>query len=122
MTASVIVPIGTALGDVTNITWIVGSWSIASSVFFSLAGSLSDVFGRRYLIIAGNLVSLVGAVSVISSPGLVFVYFLTPTQIVGATAQSVGSVIAGMTLLGAGCGLIFVGYAGIPELLPNKWR
>ncbi|KIX04491.1 uncharacterized protein Z518_05361 [Rhinocladiella mackenziei CBS 650.93] len=103
MTASVIVPIGTALGDVTNITWIVGSWSVASSVFFSLAGSLSDVFGRRWLIIAGNGVNLVGAIA-------------------GATAQSVEAVIGGMTLLGAGCGLIFVAYAGIPELLPNKWR
>jgi MFS family permease len=59
---SVIVQIGTALGDLTRITWIVGGWSIASSVSFSIAGSLSDIFGRRYLIIAGNLATLVGAV------------------------------------------------------------
>lgn len=121
MTASVIVPIGTALGDTTNITWMVGAWSIASSIFFSLAGSLSDVFGRRWLIIAGNVVSLVGAVrSLQNSP--IFKYSTDLCQIAGATAQSVGAVIAGMTLLGAGCGLIFVAYAGIPELLPNKWR
>jgi MFS family permease len=60
---SVLVQIGTALGDIGGITWIVGAWSIASSVSFSIAGSLSDIFGRRYLIIAGNLVTLIGAVS-----------------------------------------------------------
>ncbi|KAI1614687.1 fungal trichothecene efflux pump [Exophiala viscosa] len=31
-------------------------------------------------------------------------------------------VAAASTVLGFGCGIIFVGYAGIPELLPNKWR
>lgn len=43
-------------------------------------------------------------------------------QIVGATANATTTVIGGMTLLGFGTGLVFVGYAGIAELLPNKWR
>ncbi|RDL41434.1 uncharacterized protein BP5553_01413 [Venustampulla echinocandica] len=103
LVAAVIVQIGVQLGDTSSITWFAGAWSIASSVSFSIAGSLSDIFGRRYLIIAGNVVSLVGA-------------------IVGGTAKSAGMIIAAQTLLGFGCGLVFVGYAGIPELLPNKWR
>ncbi len=43
-------------------------------------------------------------------------------QIVGATGKATTTVIGGMTLLGFGTGLVFVGYAGIAELLPNKWR
>ena len=62
MVAGVLAPIQADLGGVTNITWIVGAWSISSSVFFSLAGSLSDVFGRRWLILIGNLVTVVGSV------------------------------------------------------------
>ncbi len=59
----IIVQIGIQVGDTTSIAWFAGGWSIASSVSFSIAGSLSDIFGRRYLIISGNLITLVGAVS-----------------------------------------------------------
>jgi MFS family permease len=31
-------------------------------VSFSFAGSLSDIFGRRYMIITGNSLTLIGAV------------------------------------------------------------
>lgn len=60
---SILVNIGNALDGTDQIAWIVTSWSIASSVSFSLAGSLSDIFGRRYVILCGQLTSLVGAVS-----------------------------------------------------------
>jgi len=62
LVTAIIVQIGLQLGDVTTITWLVGAWSIASSVSFAIAGSLSDIFGRRYLIIAGNGVTVIGAV------------------------------------------------------------
>lgn len=38
------------------------------------------------------------------------------------TAQTTLTVAAGSTVIGFGCGIIFVSYAGIQELLPNKWR
>lgn len=60
---SILVQMGTDLGDTTDIGWIVSGWSIASSVAFGLAGRLSDIFGRRYVIVSGNLVALVGSVS-----------------------------------------------------------
>jgi MFS family permease len=41
---------------------------------------------------------------------------------VAATAHSVEQIIVGSTLLGFGCGIVFVSYAGISEMLPNKWR
>jgi MFS family permease len=61
------------------------------------------VFGRRNLILGGQAVVLVGC-------------------IVGGTAQSVASLIAAETVIGLGTGFVFVSYAGVPEMLPNKWR
>ena len=42
--------------------------------------------------------------------------------VVAATAHKIPSVIAGEGLIGLGCGFLFVSYAGVPEMLPNKWR
>ncbi|KAK5024951.1 hypothetical protein LTS07_008329 [Exophiala sideris] len=103
LATGILIPIGTALGDTTNITWLVGGWSIASSVSFSMAGGLSDVFGRRWTIISGQIFCIIGS-------------------IIAATAKNVSTIIVASTLLGFGCGIIFVSYAGISELLPNKWR
>ena len=38
------------------------------------------------------------------------------------TANTTLTVAAGSTIIGFGCGIIFVSYAGIQELLPNKYR
>ena len=64
---SVLYDIGLDLGNVVDLGWVVSGWSIASSVSFSLAGSLSDVFGRRNIILLGQLVSLVGSVNLSAS-------------------------------------------------------
>ncbi|KAM0331285.1 hypothetical protein ACHAQA_002955 [Verticillium albo-atrum] len=101
--ASIVVQISRDLGDDADFAWVVGAWSLATACSFSLAGPLSDVFGRRNLILGGQAVVLVGA-------------------IVGATAQSVVSLIAAEAVIGFGTGFVFVSYAGVPEMLPNKWR
>jgi hypothetical protein len=44
------------------------------------------------------------------------------TQIVAATAKTVLIIVAGSTIIGFGAGIVFVSYAGISELLPNKYR
>ncbi|CAK7206829.1 hypothetical protein SEUCBS139899_009635 [Sporothrix eucalyptigena] len=95
--------IGETLNDTENISWIPGGWSIASAVSFSIAGGLSDVFGRRYVLLFGQLLTLVGG-------------------IVGCTANATTTVAAGTTIIGFGAGVIFVSYPGIQELLPNKYR
>jgi MFS family permease len=65
LATSVLFQIGADLGDVDNISWIVSGWSIASAVSFSVAGKLSDVFGRRYVVISGQSFTLIGCVSTI---------------------------------------------------------
>jgi MFS family permease len=57
--------IGGALGDIQDIAWIVTSWSISSAVSFSLAGEFSDIWGRKVVILGGQVFTLVGAVSAI---------------------------------------------------------
>jgi hypothetical protein len=47
---------------------------------------------------------------------------LTAYQIVSATAGTVRIVAAGSSMIGFGAGCILVSYAGIAELLPNKYR
>lgn len=121
MTA-IIIPIGTDLGDPAKITWLVGGWAIASSVSFSMAGGLSDIFGRRWTIISGQICCIAGSVCPLSSSCLRKHPSTDQGQIVAALAKSVNTIIIGSTLLGFGCGIIFVSYAGISELLPNKWR
>lgn len=61
--AGILGQIGTALGDMENIVWILGGWSVASAVSFSIVGGFSDIFGRRYVLITGQVVTLIGAVS-----------------------------------------------------------
>ncbi|KAK0385558.1 hypothetical protein NLU13_6737 [Sarocladium strictum] len=101
--ASIVVQVSRELGNDVDFAWVVGAWSLATACSFSIAGPLSDVFGRKILILGGQFTVLVGA-------------------IVGATAQSVASLIAAETVVGLGGGFVFVAYSGVPEMLPNKWR
>jgi MFS family permease len=63
MPTQILQQIGMALGDTEHIAWIPGSWSIGSAVAFAVAGGLSDVFGRRYVLLSGQTIVLVGGVS-----------------------------------------------------------
>ena len=55
--------IGQTLGDTENTLWIPGGWSVGSAVSFAVAGGLSDIFGRRWVLIAGQALTLIGCVS-----------------------------------------------------------
>ncbi|KAM0339650.1 hypothetical protein ACHAPU_010832 [Fusarium lateritium] len=103
MPTQILQQIGMALGDTENIAWIPGSWSIGAAVSFSVAGGLSDIFGRRWVLLSGQTIILVGA-------------------IVCAFAETTLRIVTGTTLIGFGAGVIMVSYPGISELLPNKYR
>lgn len=101
--SSVVTQIANELGDPKDLSWPISGFSVAGAVSFSIAGSLSDIFGRRVVILSGNVLMIVGT-------------------IVGATAHSVLRLTAAESIIGFATGLVFIGYAGISELLPNKWR
>lgn len=68
-----------------------------------ICGANSDLFGRRYFFLMGNILVLLGS-------------------IVGATSHSIGQSIAAHVLIGFGAGNCQMASFAIGELLPNKWR
>ncbi len=68
-----------------------------------ICGANSDLFGRRYFILFGNICVFIGCV-------------------IGATSHSVGQSIAAHVMIGFGAGNCQLAAFALPELLPNKWR
>ena len=67
-------------------------WALGGSVSFAIAGQLSDYFGRRYILLFGQGLLIVG-------------------YIIGATANTVNQLIAAMVFLGFGTGKTLRSYA-----------
>lgn len=101
--ASVAEDVTRELGALELAPWIVGSWAVANACSAAVAGHLSDTFGRRNIILIGDLVVLIGS-------------------ILGGTARSIEILITAQTLIGFGTGFVFDAFAAVPEMLPNKWR
>ncbi|KIW63291.1 hypothetical protein PV04_10149 [Phialophora macrospora] len=99
----ILVQLSQKLGGENIDFWIPSGWGAAAAVGFSIAGRLSDVFGRRYVILVGQFLTIVGGA-------------------VACSAQSMNQLIAGEVILGGSIGTVSVAYAGISEILPNKWR
>ncbi|KHO00504.1 trichothecene efflux pump [Metarhizium album ARSEF 1941] len=76
-------------GNVNNLNWIAGGWYLSGSIAFAMGGQLSDYFGRKGVVLAGQALLLVG-------------------HLVGALAQTFNQLIAAMVIIGAGTGLVFV--------------
>lgn len=55
----ILVQLSQKLGGDTIDFWIPSGWGAAAAVGFSIAGRLSDVFGRRYVILVGQLLTVV---------------------------------------------------------------
>ncbi|KAF2142679.1 uncharacterized protein K452DRAFT_350960 [Aplosporella prunicola CBS 121167] len=89
--------------DVTAANWFVPAWTIAITVCFMICGSNTDVLGRRWFLVGGNLVCTVGHVII-------------------ATARSAHQMTAGLAVEGFGAACCQMAAFALPELLPNKWR
>jgi len=68
-----------------------------------VCGANSDLFGRRYFILLGNILFFIGC-------------------ILGGTSHSLNQSIAAHVFLGFGAGNCQLAAFALPELLPNKWR
>lgn len=114
----ILVQLSQKLGGESIDFWVPSGWGAAAAVGFSIAGRISDVFGRRYVILFGQTLTIVGG-------------------IIACTAKSLNQLIAGEVILGASIGTVSVAYAGwfniifeyllltrtgITEILPNKYR
>ena len=89
----ILVQLSAEIGGENIFFWIPSGWGAAAAVGFSVAGRLSDIFGRRYVTLAGQALTILGGV-------------------IAATAHSMNQVIAGEVILGASIGTVSVAYAG----------
>ncbi|CAM1501738.1 Fc.00g037220.m01.CDS01 [Cosmosporella sp. VM-42] len=91
------------IGPSVDINWVATIWTMGSSIGFLLVGRLSDLYGRKWMVMSTTVLGLIGC-------------------ILGATAQSVGQLIASNGCNGiAAAGQLSFGIV-LGELVPNKQR
>lgn len=91
------------IGPSPNISWVATLWTMGSSIGFLLFGRLSDMYGRRWMVLGTTILGLMGC-------------------IIGSCAQNVETLIAANVCNGiAAAGQLSFGIV-LGELVPNKWR
>ncbi|KAI1743240.1 fungal trichothecene efflux pump [Xylaria scruposa] len=91
------------IGPSPYISWVNIGRTLALSFTYTILGRLSDLFGRRWFFIIGNIVALIGI-------------------IVCSTAQNINTLIVGSTIYGIGETVQLSFNVAIGELVPNKYR
>ncbi|CAM1501313.1 Fc.00g104750.m01.CDS01 [Cosmosporella sp. VM-42] len=101
--ANTLALINADIGPSKNINWVATVWTLGSSIGFLLFGRLSDIYGRKYMVLGCTVLGLIGC-------------------IIGSAAQSVEMLIAANVCNGlAAAGQLSFGII-LGELVPNKWR
>ncbi|KAL1596485.1 hypothetical protein SLS60_009131 [Paraconiothyrium brasiliense] len=95
--------INQAIGPSPNLIWVSISWTAGFAVGFTLVGRLSDIFGRRWFFITSSILGLIG-------------------NIVGATAQSIDTLIATNAINGVAAAGQLSFHIILGELVPNTMR
>lgn len=91
------------LGNSADINWVATVWTLGTSIGFLLVGRISDIFGRRDMVLCTGVLALIGC-------------------IIGSCAQSVGMLIAANICTGiAAAGQLSFGIV-LGELVPNRMR
>ncbi|KAF2712393.1 trichothecene efflux pump [Pleomassaria siparia CBS 279.74] len=91
------------IGPSNNLNWVATIWTIGSAIGFLLVGRLSDIFGRKWMVMGTSFLGLIGC-------------------IIGATAKRMDTLIAANLLNGiAAAGQLSFGIV-LGELVPNKHR
>ncbi|KAI1258440.1 fungal trichothecene efflux pump [Xylariaceae sp. FL1019] len=91
------------IGPSPYLSWVNVGRTLGLSFTYTILGRLSDLFGRRWFFIGGNIVALIGIV-------------------VCSTAQSINALIIGSTIYGIGETTQLSFNVAIGELVPNKHR
>lgn len=91
------------LGNSSDINWVATVWTLGSCIGYLLIGRLSDIFGRKWMVMGTTALGLLGC-------------------ILGAVAPNVPTLIVAMLLNGlAAAGQLSFGIT-LGELVPNKHR
>jgi EmrB/QacA subfamily drug resistance transporter len=75
--------IGRAFGDFENLSWVILAFLLTSTAVAPLYGKLSDIYGRRHMMLAAILIFMAGSIVCGAAPNMV-------TLILGRALQGVG--------------------------------
>ncbi len=96
--------IGVRLGSIDNLSWVVGAYLLSATAVTPLFGKLSDIYGRRSILLTGVSIFIVGSVAC-------------------ALAPTMWALIAARALQGiGGGGILPIAQAIIADLVPPRER
>jgi MFS family permease len=101
--APILGQINADVGPDPRYVWIALVYTVCSAVWFPIVGRLGDIFGRRYLMILGACLAVIGS-------------------IICATAKSVNTLIGGNVFLGSASAFQLSFSYVLQELVPMKYR
>ncbi|EXJ89151.1 hypothetical protein A1O3_02215 [Capronia epimyces CBS 606.96] len=103
LTAPITSYINQDLGPKPYYFWMATIWPLTFSATVTICGRFEDIFGRRYIMIFGNILGIVAC-------------------IIGGTATSIGVVILAIGLNGVASAIQQTASACVSELAPRKYR
>ncbi|RFU26282.1 hypothetical protein B7463_g10045, partial [Scytalidium lignicola] len=95
--------IAAEFGNAGDAAWFIPAWTLSITVCFMICGANTDLLGRRWFLVGGNVFCFIGEICI-------------------ASAKNNTAVIAGMALAGFGAANCQMAAFALSELLPNKWR
>ncbi|KAF2491932.1 trichothecene efflux pump [Lophium mytilinum] len=103
MSSTILQDINRSIGPNPNYTWVAITPTLGAAVVSPLVGRMSDIFGRRNFLLAGNVLGFIGCA-------------------IAATADNINTVIGGSVLIGVGSGLHQTAWACLAEVVPKNYR
>ena len=96
--------IGRTLGDVENLSWVASAYLLANTAAVPLFGKLSDIYGRRRMLLLTTLVFVAGSVACALAPNM-------PSLIAARALQGIG-----------GGGILPIAYTVIGDMVSPRER
>jgi EmrB/QacA subfamily drug resistance transporter len=81
--ATALPTIGQQFNDVTNLSWVITAYLLSSTAVAPVYGTLSDIHGRRAMIITSITLFLIGSVMCAVAPNILFLIFARALQGIG---------------------------------------
>ena len=81
--ATALPTIGRQFHDVTNLSWVITAYLLSSTAVAPLFGSLSDIYGRRNMIVVSVVLFLVGSVMCAMAPNMIMLILARAVQGLG---------------------------------------
>lgn len=88
--------IGTKLGDIGYLPWVITGYLLTATAVTPLYGKLADIYGRRQVIFSSIGIFLVGSVVCATAPKMIFLVFGRGVQGIGGG----GLIALAMTVIG----------------------